>query len=57
MEIRQMAVSFPNLAHLMRAISHDPESTLGSPCDDQFEFEFGLDLILEGLERQRVNSS
>jgi hypothetical protein len=29
---------------------------LGSGCDDQFEFEFGLDLILEGLERLRTGA-
>jgi hypothetical protein len=30
----------------------DPGSTLGW-CDDQTEFEFGLDLILDGLDRLR----
>jgi len=35
-------------------ITHgEPESTLGW-CDDQFEFEFGLDLILDGLDRVRA---
>ena len=29
------------------------EGGLGG-CDDDFEFEFGLDLILEGLERRRA---
>jgi hypothetical protein len=24
---------------------------VGSGCDDQFEFEFGLDLLLAGVER------
>ena len=34
-----------------RSSGHDdPDSTLGW-CDDQVEFEFGLDLILDGLER------
>jgi hypothetical protein len=37
----------------MRIVAHDDESTLGSGCDDQFEFEFGLDVILDGLERLR----
>jgi hypothetical protein len=32
------------------AASHD--GVLG-PCDDDAEFEFGLDLILDGLERFR----
>ena len=51
--LQQMAGRYPYLTELMRVVSHDPESTLGSGCDDQFEFEFGLDLILDGLERLR----
>ncbi len=35
-------------------ISHDAESVVGKGCDDQFEFEFSLDLILDGLERLRA---
>jgi AcrR family transcriptional regulator len=54
LQIRQMAVHFPHLAELARAVSHDADSTLGSPCDDQYEFEFGLDVILDGLERLRA---
>jgi hypothetical protein len=26
---------------------------VGQGCDDQFEFEFALDLLLDGLERLR----
>jgi AcrR family transcriptional regulator len=51
--LQQMAGRFPYLTELMRVVSHDADSTLGSGCDDQFEFEFGLDLILDGLERLR----
>jgi AcrR family transcriptional regulator len=50
---RQMAAEYPHLAELIRAVFHDPDSALGSGCDDQYEFEFGLDLILDGLERLR----
>ncbi len=32
------------------------ESTLGW-CDDQSEFEFGLDVLLDGLERRRSGRS
>ena len=47
---------FPNLAGMMADIVHDdPESTLGW-CDDQEEFEFGLDVILDGLDRLRVKN-
>ena len=49
----QMATQLPNLVGMMSEISHDdPDSTLGW-CDDQAEFEFGLDLILDGLDRLR----
>jgi AcrR family transcriptional regulator len=51
--LQQMAGRYPDLAELMRIVAHDDESTLGSGCDDQFEFEFGLDVILDGLERLR----
>jgi hypothetical protein len=33
------------------AAAHEDESVVGSGCDDQFEFEFALDLLLEGFER------
>jgi AcrR family transcriptional regulator len=48
-----MADQFPYLVEMMQDVAHDdPDSTLGW-CDDQFEFEFGLDLILDGLDRMR----
>jgi AcrR family transcriptional regulator len=49
----EMASRLPNLVGMMSEIAHnDPDSTLGW-CDDQTEFEFGLDLILDGLDRLR----
>ena len=39
-------------AHPGRA-RHDDGSVVGGGCDDQFEFEFALDLMLDGLERLR----
>jgi len=48
-----MADQLPNLVGMMAEVAHDdPDSTLGW-CDDQTEFEFGLDLILDGLDRMR----
>ena len=42
-----------SLVGMMMEVAHDdPDSTLGW-CDDQTEFEFGLDLILDGLDRMR----
>jgi hypothetical protein len=50
MIVRSLAVSYPNLAELAASASHD--GGLGA-CDDDVEFAFGLDLILDGLERLR----
>ena len=51
-----MAAQFPNLAGMLAGIVHDdPETTLGW-CDDQEEFEFGLDVILDGLDRLRATA-
>jgi AcrR family transcriptional regulator len=48
-----LADQLPNLVGMMAQIAHDdPDSTLGW-CDDQTEFEFGLDLILDGLDSMR----
>jgi AcrR family transcriptional regulator len=49
---RQMAGEYPNIAAMLEHVTHDPDTTLGW-CDDQFEFEFALDLLLDGLERLR----
>jgi AcrR family transcriptional regulator len=46
----QMAGEFPNLSEMMLKMSHDEATVVGSGCDDQFEFTFALDLILDGLE-------
>jgi AcrR family transcriptional regulator len=54
--LEQMADKIPHIVEMLMEVSHgDPESTLGW-CDDQVEFEFGLDLILDGLERLRQTS-
>jgi AcrR family transcriptional regulator len=47
----QLADRYPNVAAIALAASH--EGGLGG-CDDDVEFAFGLDLILEGLEARRV---
>ena len=52
--MEQMQTEYPYIAELASEITHDTDSTVGKGCDDQFEFEFGLDLILDGLERLRA---
>jgi hypothetical protein len=47
--LEAMADQFPYIVGMLGEIAHDdPDSTLGW-CDDQVEFEFGLDLILNGV--------
>ena len=58
----QIADLYPNIAALVGelsggSISHDEGSIVGGGCDDQFEFEFALDLMLDGLERLRERAS
>ena len=48
--LKQMADEYPYMTEIGTQISHDAE-IVGTGCDDQTEFEFSLDLILEGLER------
>ncbi|MEV4709019.1 TetR/AcrR family transcriptional regulator C-terminal domain-containing protein [Actinoplanes sp. NPDC049316] len=47
----EFADRFPHLATIAAAAAHDDASVVGPGCDDQFEFEFALDLLLDGVER------
>uniref|UniRef100_UPI001C930D45 hypothetical protein n=1 Tax=Staphylococcus epidermidis TaxID=1282 RepID=UPI001C930D45 len=47
----QRAERPPTLVATAAATAHDESSVVGHGCDDQFEFEFALDLLLDGFER------
>jgi AcrR family transcriptional regulator len=51
-----MAETYPYIFEIFTTISHDDTSVVGAGCDDQFEFEFALDLTLDGLERLKDRS-
>jgi AcrR family transcriptional regulator len=52
-----MAEAYPNIGRMIAIVTHDDSSRVGDRgCDDQFEFEFALDLMLDGLERLRDTS-
>ncbi len=54
--LESMAGQIPHLVGMLMEVAHDdPDSTLGW-CDDQTEFEFGLDLILDGLDTMRTTA-
>jgi AcrR family transcriptional regulator len=47
-----MSEAFPNIGRMIAIVMHDDASRVGDRgCDDQFEFEFALDLLLDGIER------
>lgn len=51
--LMSMADELPFMMAMLAEVVHDgPDETIRW-CDDQTEFEFGLDLILDGLERHR----
>jgi AcrR family transcriptional regulator len=49
--LRQMADRYPNIVAIATSTAHDERSVVGHGCDDQFEFEFALDVLLDGFER------
>jgi AcrR family transcriptional regulator len=49
----EWAETLPHVAELAAAVTHDG---VLSGCDDQAEFAFGLDLLIDGLERRRQSS-
>ena len=50
--LQQMAEKLPLLVEMMGEIAHvDPEDQTMGWCDDQTEFIFALDLLLDGVDR------
>ena len=49
--LREMTGRYPHIAEIAMAAAHDQGSVVGHSCDDQFEFEFAVDLLLDGFER------
>ena len=52
--LQQMVEEFPNISAIVAEIQHQDETIVGPGCDDDIEFEFALDILLEGIERIRV---
>jgi AcrR family transcriptional regulator len=51
--VHQLVGVFPNIVAVATSRPHDEHSVVGPGCDDQFEFEFALDLLLDGFDRLR----
>jgi AcrR family transcriptional regulator len=56
-ELAQMAEALPHLTAMVAAEVHDNDGDMLGWCDSQTEFEFTLDLLLDGLARQLEVSS
>ena len=52
--MQQMVEEFPNISAVVAEVQHQEETIVGSGCDDDIEFAFSLDIILDGLERHRT---
>lgn len=51
--LKHLQEGYPNIAAIVQQIGHQDETIVGSGCDDDIEFRFALDIILDGLERKR----
>ncbi|HEY3906528.1 MAG TPA: TetR/AcrR family transcriptional regulator [Streptosporangiaceae bacterium] len=48
---QEFAARYPNILAIALAATDGDLSGVGAGCDEQFEFEFALDLLLDGAER------
>lgn len=53
-QLAQLAAAYPSIGEMIEIVAHQDATIVGSGCDDQFEFEFTLDLMLDGLEVRRL---
>lgn len=52
-----LAARYPNVAAVAGVASHDEGTVVGPGCDDQREFEFALDLMLDAFARLAPGAS
>jgi AcrR family transcriptional regulator len=50
---REFAERYPHILEIAVAATRGDLSRVGQGCDEQFEFEFALDLLLDGFDRLR----
>ncbi len=55
-ELARMAQLLPHITAMVAAELHADDGDVLGWCDSQAEFEFTLDLLLDGLEAQRVSA-
>ncbi len=55
--MQRMLEEFPNISAVVAEVQHQDDSIVGSGCDDDVEFGFSLDILLDGLERIRARQA
>jgi AcrR family transcriptional regulator len=53
--MREFAERYPHILEIAMAATEGDLSRVGEGCDEQFEFEFALDLLLDGFDRLRAS--
>lgn len=53
-EFEELAATLPHMTAMVAAEIHAHDGDVLGWCDSRAEFEFTLDLLLDGLERQRI---
>lgn len=56
-ELHELAATLPYMAEMLRSEIHANDGNTLGWCDSRAEFEFTLDLLLDGLERQRRSAA
>lgn len=56
-EFEQLAAMLPNMMAMVAAEIHANDGDVLGWCDSRAEFEFTLDLLLDGLERRRIETA
>ncbi len=51
--VREFGRRFPHVLEIATVATEGDLSAVGQGCDEQFEFEFALDLLLDGADRLR----
>ncbi|TFV67807.1 UNVERIFIED_ORG: TetR family transcriptional regulator [Bacillus sp. AZ43] len=52
--VREFGQRYPHILAVATAATDGDLSRVGEGCDEQFEFEFALDLLLDGFDRLRT---
>ena len=54
--LNQMKAEYPAITAVVEQVQHDDSTVVGAGCDDQWEFEFALDLMLDGLDHIKART-